>query len=120
MKIKRIKSKTKQLLKFHVIKSRVYDKNEQINSLPNVNISKLIIKLKKSLQIIFRYHKEKKRILFIGIPEIIETKINSETNHIAIPNFYNIYGLFVNKSVLKSLRLKYQILKKSKRITFSN
>lgn len=123
MKINKNKIKTKQLLQFHVVKSRIYDKNlnnsNSLDYLTNINVSKLILKLKKSIEIIFKFHKQQKRILFIGIPKLIENKINLETNHIAIPKFYNIFGLFINKSVLKSLRLKYQILKRSKRITFS-
>ena len=123
MKINKKTIKTKQLLQFHILKSRIYDKklnnSNSLDYLTNMNISKLILKLKKSIEIIFKFHKQKKKILFIGIPKLIENKINLETNHIAIPKFYNIFGLFINKSVLKSLRLKYQILKKSKKINFS-
>lgn len=120
MKIKENKIKTKQLLQLHMIKSRVYGQKGEnfLSNLPAVDVSKIIIKLKKSIQIIFKFHKNKKKILFIGVPKIIETKINLETNHVALPKFFNIFGLFINKSVLKSLRLKYQIINNKNRISF--
>ena len=121
MKLNNNKIKTKQLLQLHIIKSKIYDNNtNSLDYLPNINISKIVIKLKKSLQIIFNFHKKNKRILFIGIPKKIEKKINLETNHIALPKFYNVSGLFINKSVLKSLQLKNQIFKEHELFTFSN
>lgn len=121
MKIENNKKKTKQLFKLHVIKSRVYNKNTTHNlyDLPNINISKIILKLKKSIQIIFKFHKQNKKILFIGIPKIVETKINIETNHVAIPKFINIFGLFLNKSVFKNFKSNYQVLNNKDPITFS-
>ena len=122
MKIKKNILKTKQLLMLQLIKSRVYDntyKNNSLDSLPIIDMHSLIIKLKKVVNILFEYHKNKKKILFIGIPKIIETKINNETNHVAIPKFYNILGLFINKSILKSLRLKHQILKNNNKLSFT-
>lgn len=120
MKINNNKIKTKQLLKLHIIKFRVYENHKNsLDYLPNINTAEIVIKLKKSINIIYNFHKNKKKILFIGVPKIIEKKINLETNHVALPKFFNIFGLFINKSVLNSLRLKYQILNNKNRIIFS-
>ena len=63
MKIKNNKIKTKQLLQLHVIKYKIYCNNTNyLDYLPTINVSKIIIKLKKSLQIIFKFHKRKKQI----------------------------------------------------------
>ena len=69
----------------------------------------------KSLQVIFQFHKRKKKILFIGFPEILEQKINFETKHTAIPKFFSTNGLFLNPSVKKSLE-KYSYSSESNKI----
>ena len=53
------------------------------------------------------------------MPTKIETKINLETHHVALPKFFNIFGIFINKSILNSLKLKYQILNNKNIVTFS-
>jgi ribosomal protein S2 len=70
-----------------------------------------MLNFKKAMHIIFKYHKNNKRILFVGVPQIIETKLNLMTKHIAVPNSFNIQGLFLNKSILKGITLKQQLLK---------
>ena len=120
MKINNNKIKTKQLLKLHIIKFRVYENHKNsLDYLPNINTAEIVIKLKKSINIIYNFHKNKKKILFIGVPKLIEKKINLETNHIAVPEFYNILGLFINKPILKNLRLKNKSIQKSKLFSFS-
>ena len=120
MKINSNKIKTKQLLKLHIIKFRIYENHKNsLDYLPNINTAEIVIKLKKSINIIYNFHKNKKKILFIGVPKLIEKKINLETNHIAVPEFYNILGLFINKPILKNLRLKNKSIQKSKLFSFS-
>ena len=115
MKINNNKIKTKQLLKLHIIKFRVYENHKNsLDYLPNINTAEIVIKLKKSINIIYNFHKNKKKILFIGIPKLIEKKINLETNHIAVPEFYNMLGLFINKPILKN-----QSIQKNKLFSFS-
>ena len=115
MKINSNKIKTKQLLKLHIIKFRVYENHKNsLDYLPNINTAEIVIKLKKSINIIYNFHKNKKKILFIGIPKLIEKKINLETNHIAVPEFYNMLGLFINKPILKN-----QSIQKNKLFSFS-
>ena len=50
------------------------------------------------MQIIFQYHIRNKRILFVGVPNKLESKINKATNHVAIPQDLNIQGLISNRS----------------------
>ena len=115
MKINNNKIKTKQLLKLHIIKFRVYENHKNsLDYLPNINTAEIVIKLKKSINIIYNFHKNKKKILFIGVPKLIEKKINLETNHIAVPEFYNMLGLFINKPILKN-----QSIQKNKLFSFS-
>ena len=121
MKINKNKQKKKQIIQFHLIKSKIFYEKESnfLNYLLTFNLSKIVIKLKKSIQIIFKFHKKNKKILFIGIPKLLEQKINSKTNHIAIPKFFNISGIFINKSVVKSLKFKNQLFIKNKSVNFS-
>ena len=115
MKINSNKIKTKQLLKLHIIKFRIYENHKNsLDYLPNINTAEIVIKLKKSINIIYNFHKNKKKILFIGVPKLIEKKINLETNHIAVPEFYNMLGLFINKPILKN-----QSIQKNKLFSFS-
>jgi hypothetical protein len=100
MKIK--KFKFKQLLKLHLLKSKVYEypiKKTNLTDLININLDQILIGIKKSLQIIFQYHQTEKRILFIGLPSKLELKINLLTRHVAIPNSFNIQGLLSNNNI---------------------
>ena len=108
MKIKKYKNKTKELLKHYVVKNRIYetDFTKIIYELPEVNAEEIILNVKKITRVIFQFHKNKKKILFIGLPKNIETKINIKTNHSALPKILNIFGLFVNNSKLKNLNFK--------------
>ena len=42
------------------------------------------------------------------MPKRIEQKINLKTNHVALPKFFNINGLFINPSVEKNLKKNSQ------------
>lgn len=121
MKIKKREIKTTQLLELQIIKSKILNqkKSNFLENLSAQDISKTLIKLKKSIQIVFKFHKQQKKILFVGIPKQLEDKINMKTNHVAVPNFYNIYGLFINKSVAKSLKFKYQMFENKNKVLFS-
>lgn len=100
MKLKKLEFK--QILKFHLLKHRTYQqslaKNNNINLVTDLSLNETIFNLKKALQIIFQYHKKNKRILFIGLPTKLESKINKATNHVAIPQDLNIQGLISNRS----------------------
>lgn len=97
--------KFKQLLKLHLLKSRVYEypvKKTNFNDLINTNLDQILVGLKKALQVIFQYNQTNKRILFIGFPSKLELKVNSLTRHIAVPNNFNVQGLISNHTQISS------------------
>ena len=97
MKIKKVK--IKQLLKLNLLKSKVYEqpiKKMKFNNLIDANLNQIVVDIKKVLQIIFQYHKAEKRILFLGLPHKLESRVNQLTKHIAIPKNFNIQGVISN------------------------
>lgn len=97
MKIKEVK--IKQLLKLNLLKSKVYEqpiKKIKFNNLIDANLNQIVVDIKKVLQIIFQYHKAEKRILFLGLPYKLESRVNQLTKHIAIPKNFNIQGVISN------------------------
>lgn len=100
MKLRKLEFK--QILKLHLLKHRTYEqpsvKNNNMNLVTDLTLNETIFNLKKALQIIFQYHIKNKRILFVGVPTKLESKINRTTNHVAIPQDLNIQGLISNRS----------------------
>jgi len=97
MKIKKVK--TAHLLKLHLLKSKVYEQpieKMKFNNLIDSNLNQIIIDLKKVLRVIFEYHLANKRILFLGFPDKLESKINQLTQHVAIPHHFDIQGVISN------------------------
>jgi len=97
MKIKNVK--IKQLLKLHLLRSKVYEhpiKKIKFDSLIDSNLNQIIVDIKKVLQVIFQYHKADKRILFVGLPYKLESKINQQTKHVAIPKNLEVQGMISN------------------------
>jgi ribosomal protein S2 len=95
------KFKFKQLLKLHLLKARVYEhfvKKINFNDLTDANLDQLLVGIKKALQVIFQYNQTNKRILFIGLPSKLESKINSTTRHIAVSSNFNVQGLISNNN----------------------
>ncbi len=104
MKIQKIKYK--QLLKLHLLKSRVYEqpiKKTNLSDLTDLSLNQILVSIKKALQIIFQYHQTEKRILFIGLPSMLELKINQFTRHIAVSNTFNSQG-FISNNNFKSFK----------------
>ena len=107
MKTKKFKSK--QLLKLHLLKSRVYEypiKKTNFNDLKNINLDQILVGIRRALQVIFQYNQANKRILFVGLPSKLESKINSETRHIAVPNSFDIQGIISNNKLNLLLNFK--------------
>jgi ribosomal protein S2 len=103
------KFKFKQLLKLHLLKSRVYEhpiKKTNFNDLIAANLDQIIVGIKRALQVIFQYHQINKRILFVGLPSKLELKINSSTRHIAIARSFNIQGLISNNNINSALNIQ--------------
>lgn len=107
MKTKKFKSR--QLLKLHLLKSRVYEyliKKTNFNDLKNTNLDQILVVVKKALQVIFQYNQTKHRILFIGLPSKLELKINTLTRHVAVSNNLDIQGIISNNKPNLLLDLK--------------
>lgn len=109
MKIR--KFKYKQLLKLHLLKSRIYEqpiKKTNFNDLIDLNLDQILVGIKKALQIIFQYHQTEKRILFVGLPYKLESTINQLTRHSAVSNSLNIQGFISNNN--------FKVLKENKNL----
>jgi len=104
------KFKFKQLLKLQLLKARVYEhsvKKTNFNDLTDANLDQLLVSIKKALQVIFQYNQTNKRILFIGLPSTLESKINIMTRHVAISSNFNVQGLISNNNASLAKSLKY-------------
>ena len=94
---KEIKNKTK-LIKLKLLKTQTYIKK---NHLSNIKIEDIVCRLKKGLHIIYKYHINNKRILFIGSPLSTYDEIKQllkNTKHILIPESVWMNGIITNKS----------------------
>jgi ribosomal protein S2 len=104
MKIKKIKQKNYKLLKFNLLKSKIFKKPHYLQ---NISIEDIEFRYKKILNIIYLYHISNKKILFVGNPAKINRKIKSilsKTKHIFIPKSAWITGIITNQNLyLKSL-----------------
>ena len=96
MKIKNtIKNKNK-LLKLKLIKTKIYKKNYTFKQL---KIEDIEHRLKKGLQIIYKYHINNKRILFISTSSTLEMKIkNLLTN---VKNLFIYQYFWLNEQINK-------------------
>ena len=104
MKIRKVK--IKQLLKLNLLRSKVYEqpvKKMKFDNLIDSNLNQIIVDIKKILQIIFQYHQIEKRILFVGLPYKLESRINRYTRHVALPKNFDAQGMISNPN-WKSLR----------------
>jgi len=97
MKIKKVK--IKQLLKLNLLRSKVYEqpiKKMKFDNLINTNLNQIVVDIKKVLQIIFQYNKTEKRILFLGLPHKLESRVNQFTKHVAVPKNFDVQGIISN------------------------
>ena len=113
MKIRKIKKLQYTLLKLNLIKSQVYKKKIQKNNhddIINIKTEHIELHLKSALQIIYRYHMYKKKILFIGVPHNFQKKLSKilkKTKHISIPQSIWIDGILSNRfAIFRHLYLK--------------
>ena len=97
MKVKKLNNLNYKLIKFELIKSRIvsnYFSKFQFTE----SFNKIEIYLKKALSLIFQFHINNKKILFIGIPEEISQKFKKiHSKHVFLPEEYWIKGLLTNK-----------------------
>ena len=118
MKVIKHKINSKKLFELHLIKSKTYEsltKKKNLKNLPNKSLSDIMVNFKKSLNIIFKYHKNNKRILFIGIPKEISTQINLNTIHTSISHVpQSINQTITNNFILNSIKLNKYLFKDKK------
>jgi len=120
MKLIKNKINSKKIFKLHLINSKTYEqpmKKKMFNSLPNIAIRDIMLNFKKSLNLIFKYHKNNKRILFIGNPKVIEDKINNNTIHASVSNYDTTTlnkGVITNNLIANSVKLNKCLFKDNK------
>jgi ribosomal protein S2 len=127
MKIKILKNYKYNILKLNLIKSKLYKsflkKNENGDSIV-FGLEQIEFYLKKILQVIYEYHINNKKILFIGMPIFLQKnlkKVFKKTNHILIPNGIWVNGLLSNKiSINSNLNLKRLKSIKKQRYNINN
>jgi hypothetical protein len=102
MKIKKVGYKDKyKLLKFNLVSSKIIKKSH-VDMVENEKstIDEVESRLRKALRLIYLYHINSKKILFVGNPLSINneiTKLLKKTKHIFIPKSAWISGLITNQ-----------------------
>nr|YP_010516730.1 ribosomal protein S2 [Haslea karadagensis]UXN44273.1 ribosomal protein S2 [Haslea karadagensis]UXN44354.1 ribosomal protein S2 [Haslea karadagensis] len=109
MKIKKV-SKNK-LIQLNILKSQLH-KKFQLN-LVKSNAKQTEFYLKKAAQIIYRYHRVNKRILFLGFPSNLQLLLK-KTKHILIPESSWLNGIITNQI----LQFNYTLSNQQKRLPF--
>jgi ribosomal protein S2 len=103
MKINKLFSHKNKLIELIIFK--YFLKKSQ--SIDKYNYSSIVIRIKKILHIVYKYHTLKKKILFLGTPienHFYIEKFLKPTQHIALPENIWVNGLITNKkSCFKSL-----------------
>lgn len=103
MKIKKINiSYQNKLTKLQLLKSRIYKKTKNSKLKNKIEINKTQIYLKKIIHIIYEFHINNKRILFLNFPKNFEKKINKylrKNQHIFINNENFINGILSNQKI---------------------
>lgn len=97
MKIKNTTKNKNKLLKLKLIKTKIYKKNY---SFTNLKIEDIEYRLKKGLEIIYKYHVNGKKILFVNSSSAIETTLKNllkNTKHTFIPDYLWLNGAITNK-----------------------
>jgi ribosomal protein S2 len=95
MKINQTKVYKNKILKLKLIQTKVYKKN------PNnfIKIEDISSRLKKFFSIVYNYHINNKKILFVGTPINITPKLKKilkKTNHLFIPESVWLSGILTN------------------------
>lgn len=110
MKIKKLNKNKIKLLRFELLKTKIYKTEKKFNYLLLKNIE---TSLRKALQIIIRYHIDNKKILFIGTSEKLDQRLKKlliTHGHIFLPELIWLNGIITNtKSSFKYLSKRYTI-----------
>lgn len=113
MKLKKLTNLKHKLIKLELIKSKM----TQDTVLDN-RFKEMEAYLKKALLIIFQYHLNNKKILFVGISKTGQEKYRrtfKQTNHLFLPSSYWIKGLLTNKvTVFKYIKKRINLFTSQK------
>lgn len=113
MKIDKQKLLKNKLLKLKLIETKIYKNNHNNN---DWKISDIVTRLKTSLNIVYKYHTNNKRILFIGDYKKLNNnfkKLFKNSKHILLPKSVWMNGLLTNqKSCFKYLRKNHYLINK--------
>lgn len=119
MKLKKIKYKKYKILKLYLLKSQVYQvdlKNDNFNEFVNKSLEQSELHIKKALKMVYEYHCNNLKILFVGLPNVNNKFFKDllrSTQHFFIPSNLWVNSLLANhSSILRFLKLK-QSAKKS-------
>lgn len=96
MKLISTKTYKNKILKLKLIQTKIYKKS--YNNF--VKIEDISSRLKKSLNIIYNYHINNKKILFVGTPVNLPTTLKrlfKKTNHMFVPESVWISGILTNR-----------------------
>lgn len=96
MKIKKIRHLNNKIIKIQAL--RLYSKKNSTNA----NFSSIQTYLNKISNIIYKYHKKNKKILFLGFP-ISFKNILKNTKHKLIPEFISFNGILTNRTSLNKI-----------------
>ena len=99
MKLDNIKIYKNKIFKLKLIQTKIYKKS--YNNF--IKIEDINIRLKKALHVIYNYHINNKRILFIGIPMHIAPKLKKllkNTKHLFIPEYVWMSGILTNQEAV--------------------
>lgn len=119
MKLKKVKHKKYKILKLHLLKSQVYHldlKNDNFNEFVNKSLEQSELHVKKALKIIYEYHCNNLKILFVGLPNVRNRFFKDllrNTQHFFIPSNVWVNSFLANhSSIFRFLKLK-QLARKS-------
>lgn len=110
MKVEKINCKTYKLLKLHLLKSQTYLKkinDDNFDDSLNIIIEQIEVHFRKALKIIYEYHCNHRKILFIGFPKLKKfSNLLIHTKHTFISQKIWINGLLCNNSsILRFLQI---------------
>lgn len=97
MKINKKINKSNFLIKLKLAEIRLQNFYLNLN-----NLNDFTIRLKRALKVIYKYHINKKKIMFVGIKENINPyfkKLLKKSKHIFLPDSFWNYGILTNPSV---------------------
>jgi ribosomal protein S2 len=98
MKIEKNIKYQNKVLKLKLLKTKTYEKKHHLK---NITIEDIEYRLKKALHIIYKYHYNNKKILFVGGELNISNKIKlliRDTKHALIPEVAWMNGIITNPS----------------------